>query len=217
MSTSELPQKIQSTYGTETRMNEIMKLFFKDSDMIERALETTYSFIAGSAPLYALKPWSTSTSEFDGDIDIWSLTGYRVAIHDSSTTPVNMDLVRLNELSIQYWTDILATQGYIPNDVSAMESYTTQTTMDKVITKVLQFIHPTTKRRVQVIMCRERSMRNVLNIFDYTFCAIAWKRQRFYTDYLEDIVSGQGHLMNVDKLLRGREEKYVARGFTIVK
>jgi hypothetical protein len=216
--------------NAKVMMNAMLERFFPDVPRIQANLRQTYSFIAGSAPLYAVKPWGKGLDGFDGDIDIWSCTGYKYDL--SSGAPVDMDRVRMHNMSVSYWEHEMAMQGYAPDyrvpagslfidpqtGKSAMrveDMYTHQSSMRTVVSRVLHFVHPTKKTRVQVILCKEHDIRTVLNSFDYSFCAVAWDGHSIRSDYFDDIRNGFGRILNETRLLPSRTEKYTARGFLV--
>jgi hypothetical protein len=214
----------------KARMDDILKMFFNKTTDFREDLRQSYSFIAGSAPMFALSSWKDSTKDFDGDIDIWSCTGYKYDRNNGK--PLDMDRVRLNNMAVVYWEHALAKQGYepdyrVPRTAFFVDANSGKETMGyddlyssamaNTISRVMHFIHPETKRRVQVVICREHDMRAVLNSFDYTFCAVAWDNGKLRSDYGEDILTRRGKIMNATRLLEKREEKYAARGFTVLK
>ena len=182
-------------------------------------LSRTGCFVAGGAVAHILRGNSVGT--FDGDIDIW----YPNSPERNYTDEVVSEEDQAKRGPYSYAVDEITTYlknhgyNYDNNDIAFAIEYTNkENPMNTQIMNVTSFV--VMKKRVQLI-CAFNSAQDVLDTFDYSFCAVAYKPDiGFFGRELELTKEGKGYKMNPARN-SGRDamrlEKYMKRGFTLIE
>jgi hypothetical protein len=182
-------------------------------------LSRTGCFVAGGAVAHILRGNSTET--FDGDIDIWYPNSPGRNYTDEVVSEDDQAKRGPYTYAIDEVTNYLKYHGYNydNHDTAFTIEYTNkENLLSTQIMGVTSFV--CMKKRVQMI-CAFNSPEEVLNTFDYSFCAVGYKPDiGFFGKELELTKEGKGYKMNPAKT-PGRDamrlEKYMKRDFTVIE
>jgi hypothetical protein len=232
-----------STFGLEEHEKEFT-----------RVMRETYSFLAGGAMLYWwMNDVTSATVPFpaDTDLDIWM----SIPVLPSST---KMHYVWPTELMLTCYETVLAKAGYKrqsdeerAREIEARRAASMKhkptgeieyrtSPMVRVIEKIVNFINPGLGRKIQVIVVKDCSPRDITNTFDLDICKFVavpgltlhldrtGEYEALHTDSLRllDAVKKVGaplpmtmRLCNLSKAylpnVLVRLEKYYGRGFVL--
>ena len=181
--------------------NEIENNFNIDFTLLNNFLITNKGFISGSLTLSAIL-----NEKFENqDLDLWISCGV-----DSSC------ILKIKEDFEEKFPDLKYKKKYNKLELNNKYSFSTLNRFDNINT--IYYYENAIGESIQLIFIKY-NMKELLNLFDFSFCCNSWNGRTFYSMYYDLTNEKKGYILHQpkSKFDKDRINKYKNRGFLFIE